>query len=46
MVLETAGEQGRRFGVVTRVAHQLGIGPESRASGSTMQRSTAAGGPA
>ena len=29
MVLETASEQGERFGVVTRVAHQLGIGPES-----------------
>ncbi len=29
MVLETVIEQARRFGVVTRVAHQLGIGPES-----------------
>ena len=29
MVIETVGEQGERFGVVTRVAHQLGIGPES-----------------
>ena len=29
LVLETASEQGERFGVVTRVAQQLGIGPES-----------------
>ena len=29
MVLETASERGDRFGVVTRVAAQLGIGPES-----------------
>src|ERR1035437_2551134 len=29
MVLETASERGERFGAVTRVAHQLGIGPES-----------------
>ena len=29
MVLETAGERGERFGAVTRVAGQLGIGPES-----------------
>src|ERR1035437_7308938 len=29
MVLETASERGERFGVVTRVAQQLGIGPES-----------------
>jgi len=29
MVLETASERGDRFGVVTRVAGQLGIGPES-----------------
>ena len=29
MVFETASERGERFGAVTRVAHQLGIGPES-----------------
>jgi transposase len=29
MVLETASERGERFGAVTRVAKQLGIGPES-----------------
>jgi transposase len=29
MVLETASERGERFGAVSRVAHQLGIGPES-----------------
>lgn len=29
MVLETTAERGDRFGVVTRVAGQLGIGPES-----------------
>jgi len=29
MVLEAASERGERFGVVTRVAGQLGIGPES-----------------
>src|SRR5664279_3055262 len=29
MVLETVSERGERFGVVTRVAGQLGIGPES-----------------
>ena len=29
MVLETASERGERFGAVTRVASQLGIGPES-----------------
>ncbi len=29
MVLETASERGERFGVVTQVAQQLGIGPES-----------------
>jgi len=29
MVLETASERGERFGAVTRVAGQLGIGPES-----------------
>src|SRR5450759_2388967 len=29
MVLETVRERGERFGVVTRVAGQLGIGPES-----------------
>ncbi len=29
MVLETASERGDRFGVVTRVVGQLGIGPES-----------------
>jgi len=29
MVNETASERGERFGVVTRVAQQLGIGPES-----------------
>jgi len=29
MVFETAAERGDRFGVVTRVAQQLGIGPES-----------------
>jgi len=29
MVLETASERGERFGAVTRVAQQLGIGPES-----------------
>jgi len=29
MVLEAASERGERFGVVTRVAQQLGIGPES-----------------
>ena len=29
MVRETITENGERFGVVTRVARQLGIGPES-----------------
>ena len=29
IVLETVSERGERFGVVTRVAGQLGIGPES-----------------
>ncbi len=29
MVVETAAERGSRHGAVTRVAHQLGIGPES-----------------
>src|SRR5450756_2776834 len=29
MVFETVSERGDRFGVVTRVAQQLGIGPES-----------------
>ena len=29
MVLETSSERGERFGAVTRVAGQLGIGPES-----------------
>jgi transposase len=29
MVLETAAERGERHGAVTRVAAQLGIGPES-----------------
>jgi transposase len=29
MVLETGSERGERFGAVTRVAGQLGIGPES-----------------
>ena len=29
MVFETAAERGERFGAVTRVATQLGIGPES-----------------
>ena len=29
MVFETASERGERFGAVTRVAGQLGIGPES-----------------
>ena len=30
MVLDTIAEQGgQRFGVVTRVARQLGVGPES-----------------
>jgi transposase len=29
MVLETAQERGQRHGAVTRVAGQLGIGPES-----------------
>ena len=29
MVLEATAERGERFGVVTRVAGQLGIGPES-----------------
>ena len=29
MVLETVSERGERFGAVTRVAGQLGIGPES-----------------
>src|SRR6266545_6905714 len=29
LVFETAAEQGDRFGAVTRVAQQLGIGPES-----------------
>ena len=29
MVLETAAERGERHGAVTRVAGQLGIGPES-----------------
>ncbi len=44
MVLETASEQGDRFGVVTRVAHQLGIGPESLRKRATRPRSTAASG--
>lgn len=29
MVQETAAEDGQRYGVVTRIAGQLGIGPES-----------------
>jgi transposase len=29
MVLETIEQTGERFGVVNRIAHQLGIGPES-----------------
>jgi transposase len=29
MVFETASERGERFGAVTRVVHQLGIGVES-----------------
>jgi transposase len=29
MVLETIEQAGERFGVITRVAHQLGIGSES-----------------
>ena len=29
MVLETSSEGGERFGAVTRVAGQLGVGPES-----------------
>ena len=29
MVLETIEQTGERFGVITRVAHQLGIGTES-----------------
>ena len=29
MVLETIEQSGERFGVITRVAHQLGINPES-----------------
>ena len=29
LVLETAAERGERYGAVTRVARQLGIGPES-----------------
>ena len=29
MVQETTSERGERFGAVTRVAQQLGIGPES-----------------
>jgi transposase len=29
MVLETIEQTGERFGVITRVAHQLGIGSES-----------------
>jgi transposase len=29
MVLETIGQTGERFGVITRVARQLGIGSES-----------------
>ena len=29
MVLETSSERGERFGAVTRVAGQLGVGPES-----------------
>ncbi|HKF19776.1 MAG TPA: transposase, partial [Candidatus Dormibacteraeota bacterium] len=29
MVRETIAENGERFGVITRVARQLGIGPES-----------------
>ncbi len=29
MVFETIAERGDRFGAVTRVAGQLGIGPES-----------------
>lgn len=33
MVLETSSERGERFGAVTRVAGQLGIGPESLRKG-------------
>jgi transposase len=29
MVLETIGQTGERFGVITRVARQLGVGTES-----------------
>jgi transposase len=42
MVLETIEQTGERFGVITRVAHQLGIGSESLRAGSARPRSTAA----
>lgn len=44
MVLETAAERGERFGAVTRVAQQLGIGPESQRTWVHLRRSTAGGG--
>jgi transposase len=44
MVLETASERGERFGAVTRVAQQLGIGPESLRKWVHRLRSTAGSG--
>lgn len=46
MVLETIEQKKERHGVVTHVAHQLGIGPESLRTWSTRRRSTGAVGPA
>jgi hypothetical protein len=42
MVLETIEQTGERFGVITRVAHQLGIGTESLRAGSARPWSTVA----
>ena len=44
MVLETIEQTGERFGVITRVARQLGIGSESLRAGCARLRSTAAAG--
>jgi hypothetical protein len=42
MVFETIEQTGERFGAITRVARQLGIGCESLRSGCARPRSTAA----
>ena len=42
LVLETIAERGDRHGAVTRVAQQLGVGPNHSGYGSARPRSTAA----